>query len=323
MLDKALKDLNPDLAVQANNILVSVIQHPEVGSADRQKAQRLRARAEQAERDILRERQRRIRENIRGKGLPGEEEQEPTRELLPTQQLWVHDARPASVEGGKTYQYRMRTLIFNRYAGLPKKLENPLDAAEVLIAGEWSEPSDPVHIEPERQFFATNVTSDRDNRVKVEIYQWFEGVTVKTSDYFRVGERLCERARADVPLPDDPEGYESALVEFEADALVLDIAPNRSYRERREGTGGGGTRFQPSREKTVAFVDSKGRVFERIVTTDQLDPLLKEMKKRVWRRPRMGPSKEAGPTAPQQGQDRERSRHRPRPPRPPRPGKGP
>jgi hypothetical protein len=192
-----------------------------------------------------------------------------------------------------------------------------LDAAEVLIAGEWSEPSDPVYIEPERQFFATNVTSDRDNRVKVEIYQWFEGVTVKTSEYFRVGERLYEKARADVPLPEEPEGYENALVEFEADALVLDIAPNRTYRERREGPGGSGARFQPSREKTVAFVDSRGRVFERIVTTDQLNPLLREMKKRVWKRPRVVPSKEAGPTAPQPGQDRDT-----RKPRPPRPERG-
>ncbi|UCF33233.1 MAG: hypothetical protein JSV78_12960 [Phycisphaerales bacterium] len=320
LLDRAQKDLSPDLAVQASNILVSIIQHPDTGPADRQKAQRLHAYAVQVERDIDRERKRGIRE--RG-GLAGGEEQKPTREFLPAQQLWVHDARPNSVEGGKTYQYRMRVLIANRYAGLPKKLEDPLDAAEVLIAGEWSEPSVPVYIEPERQFFATNVTTDRDNRVKVEIYQWFEGVTVKTSDYFRVGERLYEKARADVPLPEEPEGYENALVEFEADALVLDIAPNRSYRERREGPGGSGTRFQPSREKTVAFVDSRGYVFERIVTTDQLNPLLREIKKRVWKRPRVGPSKEAGPIAPQQGQDRDTRKPRPRPPRPPRRGEGP
>jgi hypothetical protein len=314
LLDRAMKELNPDLAVQASNILVTLIQHPEVGPADRQKAQRLQARAEQAERDILRERQKRIHENIKGRGPAGEEEQKPTRELLAIQQLWIHDARPTSVEGGKTYQYRMRPLIFNRYAGLPRKLENPLDAAEVLIAGEWSEPSDPVYVEPERLFFATNVTSDRDTRVKVEIYQWFEGVTVKTSEYFRVGEPLYEKSRADVPLPEAPEGYENALVEFEADATVLDIAPNRPYRERLEGAGGRGSRFRPSREKTVAFVDSNGRVFERIVTTDSLNPLLREMKKRVWRRTRVEPGKEVGPLVPQ-GHDRDTRGPRPRQPR--------
>jgi hypothetical protein len=288
-LTEARELLSENTANEARNIFVDIVASPYSTAADKEKAQRWIDRADQVIRDIRRDiidRQRRG-PTLPGSGSAAEGESPPVRTLLPIQQLWVHDAQPDSLKGGQTYQYRIRPWIYNRYAGLPGKLEKPEDASRVLITGEWSEPSDPVYVEPERRFFATNVTTDREDKVGVEIYRWFEGVTVRASSYFKVGEAITYAERVPVPLPEDPETFDRPIVEFTANATVLDIEANRSYRERKK-TAGKGVYFQPGRSgKTVAFVDAEGHVFERVISVDKAHPDKKALKSRVWQPPKV------------------------------------
>ena len=51
---------------------------------------------------------------------------------------WFHDD---TVEPGKTYRYRLRVDLWNRYVNEPKNLANPEDARRVVLAGEWSQPA--------------------------------------------------------------------------------------------------------------------------------------------------------------------------------------
>lgn len=57
--------------------------------------------------------------------------------------IWVHDT---SVESGRTYQYRLRVRLWNRYAGVKRPLIDPSGAERVALIGEWSTPSEIVAV---------------------------------------------------------------------------------------------------------------------------------------------------------------------------------
>jgi len=311
LLQRARKEWSKELAVQANNNFVDIVVNPETSGTWKTKAEGKIEECQQLIRDIERKK--------RGPGTEVSDEGT-SRELLPAQQAWVYDGFAESIPGGKTYQYRVRLLLYNRYAGLPKKLLNPEDARLLHIVGPWSEPSEPVAIEADSRFFVTGtLKSGGGEKVHLEMFRWFEGVWVENSRaQFEVGDVVESVARAAVPMPNDPEGgVDRPLVEFEADATVLDIDFDR--RDRRRIQGGKGVKFgQLADSSAVVFVDSSGRVFERLVELDKDDPDRATVKKRVWKAPRKKrqPS-EQGPR-PRPGRGR-----RPGPKPPPGPGPGP
>ena len=57
--------------------------------------------------------------------------------------IWVHDT---SVEPGRSYQYRLRVRLWNRYAGVKRPLIDPSGAERAALIGQWSTPSDPVDV---------------------------------------------------------------------------------------------------------------------------------------------------------------------------------
>ena len=302
LLQQARKERSRDVAVQAINKFVGIVVNPVTSGTWKTKAEGKIVECKQLIRDIDRDRSKPKQEG-------GDEGS--ARELLAVQQAWVYDGFAESIPGGKTYQYRIRLLLYNRYAGLPKKLLNPEDARLLHIAGPWSEPSDPVAIEADSRFFVTNTQRIAGGeRVLVEMYRWFEGVWVENRKaQFEVGDVVESVARAAVPMPNDPAGgVDRPQVQFEADAVVLDIDFDR--RDRKRIQSGKGVKFgQPADSPSVVFVDSAGRVFERLVELDKDDPDRTTVKKRVWKAPRI---------------KKKRDKQGPRPPGPrPRPGPGP
>ncbi len=271
-----------DEAVMAYNIGFEIARDREAGPSDKNKAARLIERAQQTESDVKRRMAR--GECARGRTTSKEdEEEEAKREPLPIQQIWVHDAKPGSVESGKTYQYRLRPQIYNRLAGQPGKFRNPADAATVYIPGEWSEPVE-VSVEPDRLFYVTS-KDQRKHQVAVEFYRWFEGIWVKARGKLSVGDVLKLQKRVDVPSWEDPTTAENTQVDFIADATVLDIDFDRDYWERKRGRTRSGIKFNPASKNCCAvFVDSKGRLQERFVATDKGHPHKRAI--RVWSPPR-------------------------------------
>jgi hypothetical protein len=238
--------------------------------------------ADQAMKDI----ERRVRDTGRAEqpGRASDSDQR-TREPLPTQQIWAHDARPGSVKGGQTYQFRVRAVIFNRLAGYPERFRDVGNAQVVWIPGEWSDPVE-VKIEPSALSFL--VSKDvRNEQVSIELYQWFEGVWVKTRPKFGVGDSLALEQRCKVPPLDPNDSYDLALVPFAVDATVVDIDFDRVYRERKRGSGRSGVRFGPQTSAcSVVFADSAGRLYERFVPTDKDNPAKRAAADREWSPPK-------------------------------------
>ncbi|UCG17283.1 MAG: hypothetical protein JSV19_04470 [Phycisphaerales bacterium] len=232
----------------------------------------------------------------RGGGSGEAGQQAPPRPTAPVQVVWAHDLLGDSVVSGKTYQYRMRLRLYNRYCAYPPALKNPADAEKVVVLTEWSEPTQDVTIEQDTEFFLASLTRDT---VKAEIFKWVRGDWVKQSFPLEVGKPITGSKR--MQLPSDPDGMRQ-LVDFDTGAMVLYIDFDRSYRPVRKAPGGGMS-LQPSKSTVaVVYADSKGRLQERLLAVDKDSDVRKEFQKKARRRPKV--PKERPPTAPPEGPPR-------------------
>ncbi|MCH8241231.1 MAG: hypothetical protein IH897_01315, partial [Planctomycetes bacterium] len=263
-------------ATRAYNKFVEISLDSNATPAQKNRAVRLRNEAEQVIRDI----QRAQRRGGGRRGVMDETDQQ--RKLQPTQLIWVHDGAPDSIESGKTYQYRIRATLFNRLAGEPAKFDSAADAKVVFVPGDWSPPSDPVVIPATSEFYVTGVDT-RKETVKVEMYQWFDGVWVTTRETFKVGEKVAATKRAEVPDPEESGAVDRASVPFDTGYTVLRIDWGRMQREKK--TRGAGIRLQDALSKgsAVLLAGKNGAVIERFVSTDKANPEKKAASGRVWR----------------------------------------
>ena len=217
-----------------------------------------------------------------GKGPSAQPDAPKKRDKSPQQDIWAYDAGVGSITNGETYQYRMRARVLNRLAGVPESFADPKDAQVVIVAGDWSEPTDPIHIPGDSWYFVTR--EDKNKReVFVEFFRWYEGVWVKSkAENFVEGEVLEHQERVEVPDKVDPTIAAKPTVPFGEDLTLLDIEFARPLRERKSGSGKDGVKFaaQPTPETAAVFVDSKGRLHERVVVVDKENPQKKELK--IW-----------------------------------------
>ncbi|MGD2110210.1 MAG: hypothetical protein PVI86_12580 [Phycisphaerae bacterium] len=286
LMKEAWKLKDPNMATMAYNMAAQIKEQDRTASAqDKEKATRLKGDAGQLINDI----DRWNFKNVRGGGAPKpvatKEVEAPAREPEDNQQIWVHDAVPGSVEGGKTYQYRVRVVVFNRLAGRPERFRDPQDATVFWIHGPWSDPVE-VYIEPTSVMFAASKDTRRD-QVAIEIYQWFEGVWVKDRPKFGVGDAVREQTRKPVPSLMQPGKVDHALIDFDPGVSVLDIDFERPYRERKRGTSREGVKFgPPTTACSVVFADAEGRLSERFVPTDKGHPAKRTYANREFKEPR-------------------------------------
>lgn len=278
LLAAALKNFSENDATRAYNKAQEVEKNPSAKGPDKTKARQLMADAEIA-RQTIRRRNIRQHDPINNPGDPGRDF---VREPLPRQQMWVYDAIPGSVRSNRRYQYRLRPVIFNALAGQPEKLRDPLDATKVFLEGPWSDPVE-VAIDEDATFFAIG-DDRRKQAVSLEFFRWFEGDWVKTSRRVKlgVGELMFSEQRTIVRDIDDRNLSATAEVEFTANATVIDVDFSHPYRERKK-VGRSGVRFGDSQEGTVlVYVDADGRLHERLVKTDKLNPELKHRRAQVY-----------------------------------------
>ena len=283
LLERARQNNSENDATEAVNRAVDIIadRNPPPSSSDKAKAEKLHADATQAKNDIK-------RRNAMGSGAPAPGPQPTTRikprEKLRVQQVWAHDAAVDSIRNGETYQYRMRFRIYNRLVGSPDKFKKPELAATVFITGDWSEPSDPVVIEPATKFYVTS-DDQKNEEVGVEFFQWFGGDWLKPPRRIKatIGKTIRDSQRTPARPIDNSDGVDNPEVDFLADATIVDIDFARAFRERKAGTTPKGVKFgQPSPSCSVVFVDSQGRLHERFVSLDKVHPEKREMTSRVW-----------------------------------------
>jgi hypothetical protein len=221
--------------------------------------------------EILAEKAKKEQEDIE-KGL----KEPPPRELLPQQIVWAHDAMKDSVISGRTYQYRMRPLMYNNLCGQIKQLKNPKDAEVVLLQGPWSKESEDVSIPSDTEFFLVR-GKESDRTARVDVFKWHEGEMLRASFDVSIGSKIGDRASVKVAGSAAP-----ARIDFDTGARVVDLRFDHPFRERKERRGG----FEyTDAEPTLAmvYVDAFGELHERILDLDKRDERFKELRDAISR----------------------------------------
>ncbi len=161
---------------------------------------------------------------------------------------WVNDI---SVRPGATYRYRVRLVAINQYAGMPSYLQNPEDAAKLVVAGKWSEWSEPITVKADKKLFVTSVKEDQS--VRLEIHQWADGKW------------------------NAPEVLELALGQpvvtagkrpFDYGAVLADVDLHRAHADRQVRRDGRITWSADKETQAVTLIHADGSVEERLVARD-------------------------------------------------------
>ncbi|GMU84135.1 MAG: hypothetical protein AMXMBFR47_40050 [Planctomycetota bacterium] len=186
--------------------------------------------------------------------------------------VWFHDD---TVETGRTYQYRLRVNLWNRYLGRLKAVRDADDAKRVVLEGEWSVPSEPVVAAPSTQFFLAGLKPGTETAI-VEVWKWHQGAWLK--QYFEAEVGATIGGTREVAVADANATGDKTLVDFTTGAVVLDL---RSEELPRVGGPVLPDGSLPAGGKSVVLVyadGTDGQVKERVDAADRSDPVRKALR---------------------------------------------
>ncbi len=243
-----------------------------------------REQEEKAQKKLAEARQGRLDEQanrIKRKEDGGDEDDPSTGPRSRYQLVWAHDAASAAdggAESGRTYQYRIRFQLYNRFVTSPAQLEDPAEAAQVLVAGEWSQPTADIHVEPDTRFFLTSGSAT--TGAKVTVYKWVEGVWVDHRFPVEIGQPIRGSSRKVVRVMDSGE-EDRPLVDFDTGMTVVDIDYDYSYRAKKSHRGSF-TIGPQQRTVALVYTDSQGRLQQRILDADRFSETYKSFGSKVF-----------------------------------------
>ncbi|MBL7139545.1 MAG: hypothetical protein ISS74_01405 [Planctomycetes bacterium] len=169
--------------------------------------------------------------------------------------VWASDA---TVEPGKTYQYQMRVAIVNPVWSLPG-VEDEQARWTLELAGQWSDPTEPVIIPELMQFYFVGTFGDR---VNLELHRWIHGVWIVAPSVPRYvgGPVIYTKDRARIPVPGKNETV-AQDVTLDLNVFLVDVIRGFQYQP--------GGRNQPISANVLLFADPKGNLQRRIDWEDQ------------------------------------------------------
>lgn len=223
--------------LKAGELLSAIIADTAVPERDREAAQK---RLESIEPDLLRVQNELARQAQRRQALGitklGED----------VEPIWLTDI---TVKPGETYQYRLRVVAFNEYAGRVGLLRSAEDAGRVLIEGQWSDWSEPITVTPSVRMFFTDAP-DGGNKARITVSQWIRGEWKENYGELSIG---------------DPVSFTSGRDTFAYDGIIVGLENGRQYRPRdRQGLGA------PETTHVLTLVSASGQVEERLSKEDSL-----------------------------------------------------
>ena len=255
---------------QASDIAGGVLSNAESNTGDKNDAQRIITACERRmEREITRQ------QILTGGGINraafiGEQIEHPDKRQ--TVAIWFHDD---TVESGKTYRYRMRARLWNRYVGQMRAMVDPAEARVPVIAGEWSLESDPVTVTPSTYFFVRGASIDGDS-ASLDVWKWRKGNWIKQTFDAAVGDRIGEPREVKTDEFDKNAEQIRANIDFGTGAIVLDLRVDEPVQQRIAGKDGFSYRDQKT--VTVVYLDpADGQVKEKSMLADRYDPMRKKL----------------------------------------------
>jgi hypothetical protein len=190
--------------------------------------------------------------------------------------VWFHDD---SVTAGKTYRYRMRVKLWNRYVGRRDALAEPARplADQPVLAGEWSLPSAPITVAPKQHFFVRGAAFN-EPAATVEVFTWHKGKWLKQDFKVRVGDVIGNA----VDLKVDEDSKKKETVDFCTNALVLDMRLDEPTMLRRAAGKQGEFAYRDTKSLVLVYLDPvDGQVKERVAEFDKSDPTYKRLKEEI------------------------------------------
>ncbi len=267
---KAARDKDWDEAARLAN---AIINNSSARSTDRAAARKIVRDAEKAR---AQEEKRAAGRGARSTGVPTpvrvpfvtspESEQEPA--------VWFHDD---SVEPGKTYRYRLRVALWNRYVGRPAALRDPTQANQSVLRGEWSAPTAPITVAPKQRFFVRGPVFG-EPAATVEVYAWHQGYWLKQDFKVRVGDAIGGPVETRTPELGEDDRPKRQEIDFSTGAVVLDLRFDEPVMLRRT-TDRGDFSYREAKSLVLVYVDSAdGQVKERVAELDRADPAYRRLK---------------------------------------------
>ncbi len=165
--------------------------------------------------------------------------------------VFAHDL---TAEPGASYRYQMKIQAFNQYATVVERMKDPLDALEIYIESEWSEPTAAVVIPSQQRVF---LASAKEESAQFDIYQWVRGAWVKEKFNAKIGERIGGSKRVMI------EGDRTS-VEFDTQATLVELIPERPYIPRKRQRDGSFVLGEPEVSTAALCQWSSGEVFELV-----------------------------------------------------------
>lgn len=143
--------------------------------------------------------------------------------------LWFNDD---TVEPGKTYRYRTRVKLWNRYVGQGRLMKDRAQATQAVISGEWSEPTPEVWVAPDTVFFVKSASFDKPE-IRVEVYKRIgddEPQWVSSQFDVRAGDEIGGMSRVKI-------GDDRREIDFSTGAVALAVETKKPVLIRDERRG--------------------------------------------------------------------------------------
>jgi len=191
--------------------------------------------------------------------------------------VWFHDD---NVEAGKTYRYRMRVKLWNRYVGRVRAVKNQEQAQQSIVNGEWSYPSDPITVTPSTYFFLSSCKQP--DSASFDVWKWRKGRWLKQRFDISVGDVIGGSERMKTGEYDEEGAEVEAEIDFHTGAVVLDMRFDEPVRDRWPRKDGAFV-YRDKDSMVLTYLDpADGRIKERLLLYDSVDPKNKELKDQAW-----------------------------------------
>lgn len=191
--------------------------------------------------------------------------------------VWMHDD---TVEAGKTYRYRMRVKLWNRYVGRMRAAQDPEDAKRTVVSGKWSYPSEPVTVTPNTYFFFSGGRPP--DSASTDVWKWLKGRWFKQRFDVSIGDVIGDMRKIKTGEYDEEGDEIRTEVDFTTGVVVLDLRFDERIDSRWPGKDG---RFSYRDKKSTVMVyldPADGQVKEKVLIFDRSNPKKKELEDEAW-----------------------------------------